>query len=301
MTDGSCGHCPGSHTGELPCLASATTKAEGGWLLVEHPGPWAAEVAGTRLPAPVEAAFDTARRLGIRPQLIRRSGRRRRTPPFQVYVGHSLGPAPWLEGRELAHPDEIAELDLAAVAAGRRAGFGTPVTEPVLLVCTHGRHNACCARMGGPLARGLTARLGEAVWETTHVGGDRYAANLVCLPYGLYYGNVDVEDAVAAAEASARGEVVLRRYRGRAGLPEPVQAAEHFVRERSGTLGVTSVVVESATGSPVCEAVVRTPAARYRVLVERVPVAGPCGTGCRDGLDTYILRDLGLLSAATLV
>jgi hypothetical protein len=301
MTGVSCAHCPGSHTGRLSCLASATTKASGGWLLVEHPGPWASELTGTALPPAVAAAVDTARRHGLRPQLIRRTGRRRPTPPLRVYVGRSLGPEPWLECRELADPDELADLDLAAVAAGRRPDFGSPVTEPLLLVCTHGRHNACCARLGGPLARQLTARFGDLVWETTHVGGDRFAANLIYLPYGLCYGNLGYADAVAAVEAGRRGEVVLERYRGRAGLSEPAQAAEHFVRAHTGMHAVSDVVVQSVTGSPVATAVVRTPKARYQVRVERVPADPPCGTECQEELDTYIQRDLGLLSAATLV
>lgn len=301
MTSGSCVHCPGSHTGALPCLASATAKATGGWLLIEHAGPWAAEVADTPMPTPMAAAIEEARRRGIRPQLIRRTGRRRSTPPFQVYVGRSTGPRPWLEGRELRTADGIADLDLEAVAADTAPGFGAPVTGPLILVCTHGRHNACCARLGAPLARRLRERYGDAVWETTHLGGDRFAANLLCLPHGTVYGDADYADAVKAVEAAQRDEVVLNRYRGRAGFSEPAQAAEHFVRARCGILGVSAVVVESVTGDQFCTAVVRTPTARYRVLVERVPADGPCGAECREQLSTYILRDLGLLSEATLV
>src|SRR5260370_12160743 len=40
-----CTHCPGSHTGARPCLATATAKTRA-WLLIEHPGPW---------PGPLEA------------------------------------------------------------------------------------------------------------------------------------------------------------------------------------------------------------------------------------------------------
>ncbi|MFC7729019.1 hypothetical protein [Actinomadura keratinilytica] len=118
----SCAHCPGSHSGERPCLASATTKARA-WLLVEHPGPWPERVEQD-LPGPaaISAAVRAAQAAGVRPQLIRRSGRRRRIPPVQVYVGYSHGERVWLEGRELADPAELADLDLAAVAAGRSPG-----------------------------------------------------------------------------------------------------------------------------------------------------------------------------------
>lgn len=293
-----CEHCPGSHTGELPCLATATTRARG-WLVIEHPGPWPEDIDDLDLPAPVATAIEEAGRRGVRPQLIRRPGRRRATPPLRVYVGHTG--APWLEGRELADPAALAELDLAAVAAGAPPGFGDPVAGPLLLVCTHGRRNACCARTGVPLARELQDRFGDAVWETTHVGGDRYAANLVCLPHGLYYGSLRPAEAVAAVEAYQRGEVVLDRLRGRAGLSEPAQAAEHFVRSYTRIFGVDAVTVESVTGISPCEAVVAAAGDRYRLALRRSTMAAPCGPGCAENLSTYLLEDMGLLNEAALV
>ncbi|GAB3967730.1 sucrase ferredoxin [Actinoallomurus acanthiterrae] len=303
MADRRCTHCPGSHTGERPCLASATTKARS-WLLIEHPGPWAERIEDTDLPDPIAEALARAARQGVRAQFIRVSGRRRATPPLWVFTGFSGDTAPdgwpvtpWLEGRELADPAELAGLDLASVAAGRAPGFGAPVADPLLLVCAHGRRNACCARTGAPLARALGERFGDQVWETTHVGGDRYAANLVCLPHGLYYGDLDEQRAVAAARAYHRGEVTLDRYRGRAGLPEPVQAAEHFVRAHTGIVAVAGVTVESMIADT---AVVRAGLARYRVRVERVQPAA-CGPGCSENLATYVKREVALLNGAALV
>ncbi|GAA4096999.1 MULTISPECIES: sucrase ferredoxin [Actinomadura] len=297
----SCAHCPGSHSGERSCLASATTKARG-WLLVEHPGPWPERVEqGLPGHPAISEAVRAAQAAGVRPQLIRRSGRRRRIPPVQVYVGYSHGERVWLEGRELADPAELADLDLAAVAAGTPPGFGEPVTDPLLLVCAHGRRNACCARYGAPLARKLTARFDPFVWETTHVGGDRYAANLVCLPHGVYYGDLGPDEAVRAVDAYLRGEVLLDRLRGRAGLPEPAQAAEHFVRAHTGIRGVTAVTVESVSGTSPYEAVVVVGERRYRIVVERVEQTGPCGAECQENLGTYVVRELTLLNEAALV
>lgn len=297
MPQNGCTHCAGCHAGRRPCLASATAGSRG-WLLIEHPGPWGAEIDAMALAAPIAGAIMRARRHNVRPQLIRSPRRRRTTPPLQVYAGFSGsgGGVSWLEGRELEDPDELHGLDLAAVAAGRPPGFGVPVAGPVLLVCAHGRHSACCARLGAPLARFLDERFG-GVWETTHVGGDRYAANLVCLPHGLYYGDLDQRTALAAAAAYRHGHVVLEGYRGRVGLPEPVQAAEHFVRARSGVLGVDDVTVESMSGGI---AYVRAGRSRYRLRVEERAM-GACGPGCGEDIRTYIERDLTLLNATALV
>ncbi|HZB34239.1 MAG TPA: sucrase ferredoxin [Streptosporangiaceae bacterium] len=296
-----CAHCPGSHTGELPCQASATTKARA-WLLIEHPGPWADKVERTRFSAPVAAVVAEAARRGVRTQLIRRPGRRRKLPRFQMYAGWSGPGAPaWLEGRRLVDPAKLAGLDLAAVAAGRPPGFGEP-TGPLLLVCAHGRHNACCARAGGPLARALHARYGPEVWETTHVGGDRYAANLVCLPHGLYYGDLDIPAGLRVAAAYREGRVVLGHLRGRGGLPEPAQAAEHQIRVHTGALDVDAVGVESIAGEdPVHEVVVRARQQRFRVIVRPGTTHGPCGPGCDENRRTYLCDPPTLLNKAALV
>ncbi|MFI0349180.1 sucrase ferredoxin [Actinomadura sp. 9N407] len=300
----SCEHCPGSHSGERPCLASATAKARS-WLLIEHPGPWPERIESLTSPAPIAEAVRAALAAGVRPQLIRRPGRRRRIPPVQVYAGFSDGGPDggevWLEGRELADPAELAGLDLRALAAGERPGFGEPVDDPVLLVCTHGRRNACCARTGAPLARHLSERFGSFIWETSHVGGDRYAANLVCLPHALYYGDLGPDEATAAVEAYLNGQVRLAHLRGRAGRPEPVQAAEHFVREHSKIFDIDGVTVESLSGRSPYEALVRARENRYRVIIESVEQPDPCGRDCQENLRTYIVRDITLLNEAALV
>ncbi|MBO0819961.1 MAG: hypothetical protein J2P26_03830 [Nocardiopsaceae bacterium] len=95
------------------------------------------------------------------------------------------------------------------------------------LVCTHGRRDRCCARLGGPLARALAPDYRDELWETTHVGGHKFAANLVLLPHGRYYGPCDLEVARAAIGACERGATEPRRYRGRAGQPAADQEAEH--------------------------------------------------------------------------
>lgn len=295
-----CGHCPGSHSGALGCAATATTRA-GAWLLLEHPGPWGESAELTALPGPLAGAVAEAGRLGVRVQLIRRPGRRRRTPPLSVYAGWSLGPEVWIEGAELADPAEVAELDLAAVASGRRPGFGLEVSDPLFLVCAHGRRNACCARTGGPLARHLRTGFGDLVWETTHVGGDRYAANLVCLPHGLYYGDLGPTEASAAVEAYLKGSVVLDRFRGRGGLPEPAQAAEHYVRTHTGKLEIEAVTVESITGASAFHVVLDVSATRYQVAVEQSAAAHGCGPECNEGVRSYRVRDLTLLNEAALV
>ncbi|GAA3226923.1 sucrase ferredoxin [Actinocorallia longicatena] len=290
----SCEHCTGSHTGELPCLATATTKARA-WLLLEHPGPWAERIEQMGLPIVAEAT-----RAGVRPQLIRRPGRRHSGLPLRVFVGYS-GETPWLESRVITDPAELDSLDLAKVARGERPFWGELTDEAVLLVCTHAKRNVCCAKTGGPLARHLAKRYGDKVWETSHVGGDRFAANLVCFPHGLYYGALEARSAETAVEAYLRGEVVLEHLRGRAGLPESGQAAEHFVRQHTGMLDVNAVRVTSVTGTGPFEVMVTAGDITWSGVVEAVETSGTCGSECSESVQTYQMRDLTLHSEAALV
>ncbi|MEW9530337.1 sucrase ferredoxin [Microbispora sp. NPDC049125] len=293
-----CEHPRSLHTGEAPILASATTKARF-WLLIEHSGPWASHLEECRVPAEARTLIDRATALGIRPQLIRRPGRRGASEgALHVFVGSSTGAEPWLAEGSVTHADD---LDLDSVVRGVVPESCILVKEPVFLVCTHGKRNACCARTGLPLARFLGENLPGEVWETTHVGGDRYAANLVCLPHGLYYGSMSQAAAIAAANAYRHGGVVLDRYRGRAGIPEPLQAAEHFVRSHTGELSVGGVAVESSRSegdATVC--VVRCTTlrgmSRFRVVVEPAVFTAPCGTACADEISTYRLAELRQLT-----
>ncbi|MEV7006317.1 sucrase ferredoxin [Streptosporangium sp. NPDC051022] len=294
MTVKGCTHSEGCHTGDLPVLASATVGARF-WLLIEHPGPWASHLDECLLPEDVRTLVNRATSLGIRPQLIRRPGRRNPVEGgVHVMVADSTAAEPWLAEGVVAGPDD---LDLEGLLAGVVPESCILVTEPVFLVCTHAKRNACCARIGLPLARSLAKSLPDRVWETSHVGGDRYAANLVCLPHGLYYGSMSQAAAIAAADAYRSGEIILDRYRGRAGIPEPLQAAEHFVRAHTGELSVGGVAVESSrSDGATTEAFVHGSGVRFRVVVEPMTLTTPCGTACADTITTYRLVALDRLT-----
>jgi hypothetical protein len=231
-----CEHGADCHTGLEPSMASAP-EASRAWLLIEHPGPWPHEAAGATQPAPLAALVQSAEEFGVRVQLIRRPGRREVGDVRSVFLGWTAGDAPWLRYAQVsASAPELAERDLKELAAGIIPSFGVVWDDPLYLVCTHGKRNVCCARLGGPLAQALAARHPGPVWETTHVGGHRFAANLVLLPHGLYYGPVTVGLAAAAIDAYQRGSVVADRYRGRAGQPRADQEADYARLAEGGAL-----------------------------------------------------------------
>jgi hypothetical protein len=105
--------------------------------------------------------------------------------------------------------------------------------EPYALVCTNGRHDVCCATSGRPVVRALRrSPWAEWVWECSHIGGDRFAGNLLLLPESLYFGRCDEAGAEEVLTAFDQGRIALAHYRGRSTQSLVEQAAEHFVRAR---------------------------------------------------------------------
>ena len=231
-----CEHGAECHDGTESSAASAP-EASRAWLLIEHAGPWPHEAAEAAQPAPLAALVESAEGFGLRVQMIRRPGRRQEGGVRTVFLGWTAGREPFLRRAEVsASAPDLTERDLKELAAGIAPSSGSVFGEPLFLVCTHGRRSACCARFGAPLAQALAARHPWQVWETTHVGGHRFAANLVILPHGLYYGPVGVDAAAAAIDAYQRGAVAAERYRGRAGQPRAEQEAEYARLLEGGTL-----------------------------------------------------------------
>ena len=107
------------------------------------------------------------------------------------------------------------------------------MTDPIFLVCTNGKRDACCALRGRALMTALATDHAERIWECTHLGGHRFAGNLVCLPDGIIYGRVSADDGPRLADAYLAGRVDAALLRGRSAWPAPAQVAEQELRLRT--------------------------------------------------------------------
>jgi len=110
--------------------------------------------------------------------------------------------------------------------------------QPLLLVCCNGRRDACCARKGIPVFNALQAATADypdpIVYQCTHLGGHRFAANLIVLPHGLLYGRVDPASALQVLEATRADRVYLPNLRGRSAYPPAAQIGEWYLRGETG-------------------------------------------------------------------
>ncbi len=206
-----------------PMIGSVEQRTR--WLLVEDRSAWGADaikdVLGPELPAAAKAR-------GVRVLLIKRreadpaSDASRRVILVDVVARR-------MATREIA---DLAELSLESIADDPVESFGAPLLAPLYLVCTNGKRDACCALRGRALMSALASEHGERAWECTHLGGHRFAGNLVCLPDGIVYGRVSPADGPRLASAYATGHLDPSMLRGRSAWSAPAQVAEQSVRQR---------------------------------------------------------------------
>ncbi|MEO1232996.1 MAG: sucrase ferredoxin [Myxococcota bacterium] len=101
-----------------------------------------------------------------------------------------------------------------------------------LAVCTHGKHDRCCAKHGQALFTALRDLAREAAFdvvESTHLGGHRFAGTCLDLrpdSPGRMYGRLQREEALPLFRHLADERVWLARYRGRCDLDSGGQIAE---------------------------------------------------------------------------
>jgi hypothetical protein len=130
--------------------------------------------------------------------------------------------------------DEVADWDMAAIGEGRLPAVGTVSTQPLLLVCTHSKRDQCCAQHGRALLAGLRERVDgpwrERIWESSHIGGHRFAPVTLSLPCGIVHGRTSIDEGVELVGLLAQGRVMPERMRGRSAFPAPLQSAEIAVR-----------------------------------------------------------------------
>ncbi len=221
-------------------LLAGTATVGARWLIVERRGGWGRDaVADTDLPAAVRGVMEG---FDGRVLLVRRPDRRgTETVVFEAETTETGG---FLVRRTLP------ELEALARSTGELPR--EPVTAPLLLVCAHGRRDACCARLGPPVYDALQPHVDRALlWQSSHHGGHRFAANVLALPAGVQLGRVSPAEAPRVAALLQSGRIPLDLYRGRTLYAPHVQAAEIEIRRRHGLDLITALTLGRDDGENV--------------------------------------------------
>lgn len=207
------------------------------WLMVEYTGPWEyMSIYNNRLPEHVTEWLTTIANNYLTLHTIVLFVRKDSRPLDRVrcFVGVTREEREALYAFEFASYDEVPTLDLEALRAGVPEYDRYRTSEPMYLVCTNGKHDMCCARFGMPIHREANRIDGAHTWHCSHIGGDQYAANMLCLPHGIYYSRVTVPEVERIIEADRQRRLYMPKSRGRTCYPPIVQAAEQQLRERTG-------------------------------------------------------------------
>ena len=116
--------------------------------------------------------------------------------------------------------------------------------EPLILVCTHGTRDRCCALLGGRFFASMAKKNPNIVWQASHLGGHRFAPVALCLPHGVLYGRLQPEDCEQLISGAVHKQYVLfDKMRGDTRYSRPVQAAIIAALRK----GVTGFTVGQAT------------------------------------------------------
>jgi hypothetical protein len=204
------------------------------WVLIEYRGGWPVNgFDGLAIEPRTKALVSSAAHVAqARVLLIRRHGRHSHAVPRRwAVLRHENSGARRQHWGTWTRDEDLAEIATALNVPGE---LGRP---PVILVCAHGRHDPCCAVRGRPVGGALSERWPELVWECTHVGGDRFAANVVVAPDGVYYGGLDAESCLTTMEAHLADRVHAEHLRGYTDLFPPQQAALAAALRRFGPAG----------------------------------------------------------------
>lgn len=219
------------------------------WLLLEYTGAWAYDAwPGLCDDDDVAATVKTWRMESLgRVQLLRRPDRKgsRGEPPYRwKYCGptgtwHGL----WTSVAEIG--SIIESVNVGRVPEHALPGFG----DPIIAVCAHSKHDVCCAVRGRSVASLLAEEWPDMVWETSHLGGDRFAGNALILPHGIMLGHLDDDNAVAAVRGALEGRPVPDTFRGTTSFSPAEQAAVAYAIEDNPSATLRDITVDGSRES----------------------------------------------------
>lgn len=203
------------------------------WVMVEYTNPFGSKaLIESLIPERLQSHLTNLQKIvpGTRLVLIRRD-QPRTDNQIAVFASISSADQQYLYEFHLSNYDEILSLDLQSLITGKIDIRENIRVDPIFLVCTNGKRDPCCSRLGYPVYQAMASQQGDSVWQTSHVGGHRFAANVICLPHGIYYGRVNPENAVSLMSDYQNQRLTPYLYRGRGCYDSQVQAAEYFFME----------------------------------------------------------------------
>ena len=214
------------------------------WLLLEYRGRWSGSAfKDSKIPKAVKSHLNEALKSisDSRLQLIKRRGNN--DARLMFYIAVSGEKKPRLYEFELENYEDLLSLDFKKSMKSKKH----LCAEKKYIMCTNGEYDMCCGKFGKPVYLDLAkGKYGPRTWETTHIGGHRFASTFVCLPEGVVYGRVrEGVFAEKLIDEFEHGKINLSSYRGRSCYPYEAQAAEYYIRKETGITDIPGFIFKN--------------------------------------------------------
>lgn len=198
-------------------------------FLLEYSAPWGAKAfVDSQLPDAVKDHLRTQLNGLDRPRLLFIKRADKRDGVINMFAVNNRAADPYYNHFTLNAYDDLIGFDLAQTLVQR----DTSARAPIYMVCTNGNKDKCCAKFGMACYKQLLAHAqSDRVWQCAHVGGDRFAPNVIVAPGGHYFGHVGVDDVETLITDVESHQITLAVHRGRSCYPKHVQSAEYYLRQ----------------------------------------------------------------------
>lgn len=196
------------------------------WIALSHPKPWGATALasiaiGDQNRKHLTSLFSLYNDSRI--QIITRTDSKDIILFFAVAFEHDQR----LYRIPLESYDQIVNLNWQDIIANKPEYQKYLSSVPIYLICTNDQHDPCCGERGQALFDQYVTD--EQVWQCSHLGGDRFAANMVSLPTGSYYRRVDATALNAIIAAEQKKQVQLDHFAGRSCYDRITQVALYYL------------------------------------------------------------------------
>lgn len=268
------------------------------WVLLEYRQLWQARATEENtLPASVKKWLKE--QLGMvngRLQFIRQTPYQQR---YRCFVAVPDAHFPRLYRFDFAEYEELLNIDLTAIVSGKTQYTPYLIANPLFLVCTNGKRDRCCAKFGTALYQAFSEVAGTAVWQTTHLGGHRFAPTLMSFPEGVCYGQFSHDDILPLITAQQNNELYLPKLRGRASYSPIIQIAEYYLCQEISNNGLTAfkhIATESlseTTSMIEFQEIENNQSHRVYITEGRPTIShASCGSSKTKSFPTYLLKQI---------
>ncbi|HEY1096908.1 MAG TPA: sucrase ferredoxin [Alphaproteobacteria bacterium] len=204
-------------------------------FLLEYSAPWGEKaLAESDIPQQVKIHLQLQMDGLTQPRLMLIRQNEKNTDGKITFYAVNNNPAkPFYNEFTLGSYEELLDFNLSETLQYRQNASH----EPLYLVCTNGNKDKCCAKFGMTCYKQLLTRIPKhRVWQCTHVGGDRFAPNIVMAPQGAYFARLGTEQMDHFIDQTEQGLIDLTYYRGLCWYGKDVQSAEYYIRRETGLL-----------------------------------------------------------------